>query len=202
MIYLYFFIGQAVAYNFGHFAVSLIFLIFCHLIEWLATDIGELYLGTAFYAGWLSVVLVPEFFLKVQDIITRIVHLRNPKSLNFTFYILILELVIFIAISIFITENEFSTLYWVYLLIAHAIYNFMLVFFGSTLPLYSDEKVEVSKYYINWFYLVLLTDVVFLVVSLIEISSLTTHIIIMYVYASILMILQVIVKVLEKLSTQ
>jgi hypothetical protein len=200
MIYLYFFIGQAVAYNFAHFAVSLVFLVGCHIIQWLASDIGELYQGLAFYAGLLSVFLVPELFLQVQDIITRIIHLR--KYFNFTFYILILELLLFVAITIFIVDFEFSTTYWVYLLIVHTLYNFMLSFFGSTLPLYSDDKTQIRKYYVSWFYLILLTDLVFLVVSLIEINSLSTHIIVMYIYAFILVIFQVIIKILEKLSKQ
>lgn len=200
MIYLYFFIGQAVAFNFAHYAVSLITLVFCHIIVWLATGIDELYLGLAFYAGWLSVVLIPELFLQVQDIITRIFHLK--KHIDFTFYILILELFIFILITLFIKDFEYSTIHWVYLLVVHAIYNFILAIFGSTLPLDASDKTQPRKYYVSWFYIVLLTDLVFLIISFVELSSLSTHLALMYTYSTILFVFQGLIKIMEKLNTK
>jgi hypothetical protein len=199
MIYLYFFIGQAITYNFAHFAVSLITLVLCHLIIWLATGIDELYLGTVLYAGWLSVVLIPELFLQIQDILTRISNLQ--KHLNFTFYILLFELIIFIAISIFIIDYEYSTWHWFYLLVVHAIYNSILTTFGSNLPI-GEDKTQPQRYYWSWFYVILLTDIVFLLISCIEFNSLSTHIALMFTFGVSMMIIQFVIKFMEQLGKQ
>ncbi len=172
MIYFYFLCGQSITFTIRKFWVSFLTLIGVYLIILATTDINTYYYGFTLFAGWISVVGINEFILKLPPLTDR---LKTFFDHDLSLLIIGAEFVVYILISAFIIDNELFSSRWGILLSIHAIYNAMLLWHASNLPQFEYHEHRI-KYYAWWFHTILTTDIVFLLISLFELASIKWHV--------------------------
>lgn len=153
----FYFVGQNITWLLSSWQKSLLV---CSLVCAAVLLVSVNYYEQALTAlvGWASVVVVPEFILKVTHV-TFDAHIKHQMLPM----LVALDAIIFIVITIIVNVNDASPIVWVLLMAAHVGYVWIM----WHVNIFAKRVHDVRIYFATYLLTLLANDTYFLIVALI-----------------------------------
>lgn len=153
----FYFVGQNITWLLSSWIKSLCLCVFIGLIV-LCVDLN--YIGHALTAlvGWASVVVVPEFILKIT-------HMTFEAHIKYQLLplVLVIDAFVFVALTIIVNVNDSSPAVWVLLMAAHVGYVWAIWHVNN----FSRRVQDVRLYFATYLLTLLANDAYFLIIALV-----------------------------------
>lgn len=156
----FYFVGQNIAWLLSSWTISLLVCVVAPISVFIF-DSKYVAQALTVFVGWASVVVVPEFVLKVGHV-TFDVDIKNQLLP----LLAVFDALVFVVITIIINVNDSSPAVWIILLGAHVLYVWgiwHINFFAKRI----QEPHHIRSYFATYLLILIVNDMYFLVISLI-----------------------------------